>query len=259
MIAIPILNPSKPELSFSPLFGKASHILLIDPDNPTADAQIIENVDHNGKSLAQTIIAAGCSALLTHHLGEQAYDNFKKSTTAVYYIDDIDLSIEQLLKGYQQRQFPLFSAQEVRPPKKRHLGSNCHCNNSKDAIAPPQKLKLAIPVSDNMIADHFGHCEYYTLLEIENGKVTATEQMLAPEGCGCKSNIANLLAEKGITLMLAGNIGDGAFNKITSQNIAVIRGCSGKIDEVVDLFLQNKLCDSKNNCDHSGHEHSCSH
>ncbi len=259
MIAIPISNPTKPELSFSPLFGKASHVLLIDPSDPAAGAKIIENQERNGKALAQQIIAAGCSALLTHHLGEQAYANFQTSATVVYYIADIDLSIDQLLDGYRQNQFPLFSTQDVRPPKKRHLGSNCQCSNHKDPVTSPQKLKLAIPVTDGVVADHFGHCEYYALIEIENGIVKATENITAPEGCGCKSNIANLLAEKGISLMLAGNIGDGAFNKIRSQHIDVIRGCTGELDKLITQFINGEICDSQQNCDHSQHSHSCSH
>jgi predicted Fe-Mo cluster-binding NifX family protein len=35
--------------------------------------------------------------------------------------------------------------------------------------------------------------------------------MKSPEGCGCKSNIAPMLAQMGVNLMLAGNMGMGAL------------------------------------------------
>lgn len=260
MIAIPILKPSDSELYFSPLFGKTSHVLLIDPEFSAGEVQILENLEHNGKSLAQQIIAAGCNALLTHHLGEQAYQSFQNSATKAYYISDIDLSIAELVEGYQQNKFPPFAEEQVRPAKKRHLGKNCTCHGEEIPQATINlNIKIVIPTTRSEVADHFGHCEYYTVVDIVDGVAKNTEIIESPQGCGCKSNIANLLAEKGISLMLAGNIGDGAFNKISQQNIAVIRGCNGKIDDVVSQFLQNQLHDSQNNCDHGGHEHNCSH
>lgn len=260
MIAIPIMIPSESGLSFSPLFGKTSHVLLIDPNKMLGETQILENLERNGKSLSQQIIDAGCTAILTHHLGEQAYHNFQNSTTIAYYIADIDLSLEELLDGYRQNSFPRFEKENVRPAKKRHLGKNCSCHEEEaKPVDSNTTIRIAIPTTNKEIADHFGHCEYYTVIDIVDGIVKNTEQLKSPQGCGCKSGIADTLREIGVQLMLSGNIGDGAFNKISQQNIAVIRGCSGKIDDAVNLFLANQLCDSNKTCDHSGHQYSCSH
>jgi predicted Fe-Mo cluster-binding NifX family protein len=48
----------------------------------------------------------------------------------------------------------------------------------------------------------------------------------APEGCGCKSNLAEVLKSKGVTLLIAGGIGNGAVNKLEENGISVIRNCS---------------------------------
>jgi len=67
---------------------------------------------------------------------------------------------------------------------------------------------IAIPTRDGMVDDHFGHCAYYTIVTInEQNQVLKQERMDSPEGCGCKSNIASVMQEMGITLMLAGNMG----------------------------------------------------
>ena len=64
---------------------------------------------------------------------------------------------------------------------------------------------IAIPTRDGMVDDHFGHCAYYTVVTLdEQNQVVKQERLDSPEGCGCKSNIASVLQEMGITLMLAG-------------------------------------------------------
>ena len=119
--------------------------------------------------------------------------------------------------------------------------------------------KIAVPTRDGRIDDHFGHCDHYTIYTVEEKKVISTETLPSPEGCGCKSNIANELQAMGVTVMLAGNMGDGAKNKLESCNIKVIRGCSGSIDSVVKGYLAGFVLDFGQSCNHhdcpAGHEH----
>ena len=44
------------------------------------------------------------------------------------------------------------------------------------------------------------------------------------------------MQEMGITLMLAGNMGIGAYNKLSTHGITVIRGCHGKVDDVLRSY-----------------------
>ena len=39
--------------------------------------------------------------------------------------------------------------------------------------------------------------------------------------------------------MLAGGIGDGAVNKLASQNIQVVRNCKGDVHQLVEDYLKN--------------------
>jgi predicted Fe-Mo cluster-binding NifX family protein len=110
---------------------------------------------------------------------------------------------------------------------------------------------IAIPTRDGMVDDHFGHCAYYTVVTLdEEGEILKRERLDSPEGCGCKSDIARVMQEMGITLMLAGNMGMGAYNKLTAHGIAVIRGCHGKVDDVLGAYLNGELKDSLEACDH---------
>jgi predicted Fe-Mo cluster-binding NifX family protein len=117
-------------------------------------------------------------------------------------------------------------------------------------------MKIALPSSNNRIDDHFGHCEYFTVMTIdENKHIVAEEIVPSPQGCGCKSNIVQTLKEQGVTMMLAGNIGGGAVNVLTSNGIEVVRGCSGDVKAAVQQWLSGTLADSGTVCHH--HDHEC--
>lgn len=111
-------------------------------------------------------------------------------------------------------------------------------------------IKIAVPTRDNNVDDHFGHCAYYTIFTIEDQQIAASSTLPSPEGCGCKSNIASTLQEQGVRLLLAGNMGDGAKNKLAAHGIEVIRGCSGNVESVVTRYLQGTLSDSGIACLH---------
>lgn len=118
-------------------------------------------------------------------------------------------------------------------------------------------MKIALPTRNNMIDSHFGHCEYFTVLTVEDTTIIKEELVPSPEGCGCKSDIAQTLADLGVSLMLAGNMGDGAVNVLARSGIQVVRGCSGKVREIASAWLSGELVDSGASCHE--HEHSCSH
>lgn len=111
--------------------------------------------------------------------------------------------------------------------------------------------KIAIPTRENVVDDHFGHCEYYTVFTLdEQQTVVSRERLDSPQGCGCKSNIASVMQQMGITLMLAGNMGMGAYEKLTAHGIQVVRGCQGDVEEVLQQYLAGKITDSAESCSH---------
>ncbi|HBX52581.1 MAG: dinitrogenase iron-molybdenum cofactor biosynthesis protein [Bacteroidetes bacterium GWF2_33_38] len=118
-------------------------------------------------------------------------------------------------------------------------------------------MYIAIPTRETVVDDHFGHCEYFTVYNVDNNnQIVSHEIVPSLQGCGCKSNIASVLADKGVTLMLAGNIGQGAINVLANRGIQVVRGCSGNTQKVVEDYLSGSLLDSGKTC--SSHE-GCNH
>lgn len=122
-------------------------------------------------------------------------------------------------------------------------------------------MKIAIPTKNNQVDNHFGHCEYFTVLSVEGDSIIGTEKIDSGNTCGCKSNIANTLKEKGVSVLLAGQMGQGAINKITNLGIQVIGGCKGDIDELALNYVAGKVKDELIVCPPHNHEHGheCNH
>ena len=124
-------------------------------------------------------------------------------------------------------------------------------------------MKIAIPTHGNDVDDHFGHCEKYTIFTVgENQKIEHSESLPSPQGCGCKSNIGSILKQMNVTVLLAGNMGDGALHVLNTHGITVYRGNSGDVRQVAEAFLQGKIVDSEEGChahDNQGEGHQCAH
>lgn len=122
-------------------------------------------------------------------------------------------------------------------------------------------MKIALPSRQDQIDGHFGHCEYFSIFTVDTEKkeILSQETLESPAGCGCKSNIAATLSEMGVTLMLAGNMGEGAVNVLSGSGIKVLRGCAGPVKENVLKWLDGSLVDSGDSCHEHEHGHECHH
>lgn len=117
-------------------------------------------------------------------------------------------------------------------------------------------MKIALPTQKNSIDSHFGHCEKFTVYTVnDNKEITAVEDVPSPSGCGCKTNIAGTLAAMGVTVLLAGNMGEGAVNVLQASGISVVRGCSGDTKQAVLDYLAGKIVDNLIVC--REHESDC--
>jgi predicted Fe-Mo cluster-binding NifX family protein len=127
--------------------------------------------------------------------------------------------------------------------------------------------KIAIPVTENnQLEDHFGQCEFYAVYTItDKNEIIEAQSIESEQGCGCKSNIASVLAENGVSIMLAGGIGAGAINVLNNSGIQVLRGCSGNIEDILKQYTNSEIIDSGESClqhEHhkgDGQDHVCGH
>jgi predicted DNA-binding protein (UPF0251 family)/predicted Fe-Mo cluster-binding NifX family protein len=115
-----------------------------------------------------------------------------------------------------------------------------------------RKMKIAVPARDEMVDEHFGHCDHFMVYSVgENKSIVSEEKVQSPEGCGCKSGVASVLARMGVTHLVAGNMGEGAVHVLNANGIQVVRGASGKARRVAELYASGDLEDSGDVC--AGH------
>lgn len=124
-------------------------------------------------------------------------------------------------------------------------------------------MKIAVPTTQNNVVDsHFGHCEYFTIFTVGDRSIVSSEAVQSPQGCGCKSNIAETLRQMGVSVMLAGNMGQGALYVLNASGIDVYRGCEGDVTALVENFIKGEIADSGLSCSqHERHQagEACSH
>ncbi len=109
--------------------------------------------------------------------------------------------------------------------------------------------KIAIPVIDGVLSQHFGHCAYFELYEVENGNLVSQHTLEAPPHQ--PGLLPKWLAERGATDILAGGMGQRAVAIFNEFNITVHVGVPPKSPEkLIEEYLSGKLQTSENACDH---------
>lgn len=110
-------------------------------------------------------------------------------------------------------------------------------------------IKFAIPTLNERLTAHFGHCEKFAIVDVEDNKVVKDEFITPP--VHQPGVYPRFLAEQGVNIIIAGGMGQRAIDLFTQNNIEVYMGVGdGKPIELVENYLNNKLKTGNNLCDH---------
>ncbi|MBR3397168.1 MAG: FKBP-type peptidyl-prolyl cis-trans isomerase [Lachnospiraceae bacterium] len=116
-------------------------------------------------------------------------------------------------------------------------------------------MRIAVPLENGNVFQHFGHSEQFKIYDAEYGKVVALNIIRAENGG--HGALAALLGDHGVDVLICGGIGEGARNALEEQGIAVFPGITGSADEAVEAYLNGDLEEGGANCDHHSSESSC--
>ncbi len=110
-------------------------------------------------------------------------------------------------------------------------------------------MKIAMPISDGKLTQHFGHSEQFSLIDVEDQSIRSREDLTPP--LHEPGLLPRWLKEKGVTLVIAGGMGQRAHAIFEQAGIEVICGASSQEpDEVVKSYLNGTLETGDNTCDH---------
>jgi len=86
------------------------------------------------------------------------------------------------------------------------------------------KKRIAIPLENGILCSHFGHCQQFAILDTDSNLIT-NESFITPPPHE-PGLLPGWLAEKGVTDVIAGGMGQRAIELFNRQNINVFVGAS---------------------------------
>lgn len=111
------------------------------------------------------------------------------------------------------------------------------------------KKKIAIPLEDGILCSHFGHCQQFAIIDAETNNITG-ETLVTPPPHE-PGLLPGWLAEKGVTDVIAGGMGQRAIDLFKQQNINVFVGAPIKPPkDLANDLLNDTLSAGANYCDH---------
>ncbi|MGD2187402.1 MAG: NifB/NifX family molybdenum-iron cluster-binding protein [Desulfobacterales bacterium] len=110
-------------------------------------------------------------------------------------------------------------------------------------------MKFAIPLANGQLTAHFGHCQEFALIEVEDNQIKNKETLVPPPHE--PGVLPRWLHEMGTNVIIAGGMGGRALDLFAQNDIEVIVGAPSLTpEELVKQYLDNTLMAGANVCDH---------
>jgi len=106
-------------------------------------------------------------------------------------------------------------------------------------------MKICISSTANnleaQLDPRFGRCLYLIIVDSETMHFEAIPNMAAGATGGAGIQAAQTIADKGVRVVITGNVGPKAFGALSAAGIEILTGASGTVREVVEKFKKGEL------------------
>lgn len=112
-------------------------------------------------------------------------------------------------------------------------------------------MKIAIPVANQKLCMHFGHCQNFEIFDVDKeSKLIISKETQEPPAHE-PGVLPAWLAQMNVTCIIAGGMGSRAQNLFSEKNITVVVGAESKpTEKIVEDYLNGCLISGENTCDH---------
>jgi len=112
-------------------------------------------------------------------------------------------------------------------------------------------MKIAIPLAAGKLSLHFGHCEEFALVEVDDQNKNITQTTTAQPPGHQPGVLPRWLHEQGATVIIAGGMGLRAQQLFAENNINVVLGAAAASPEqLANAYIKGDLQTGDNICDH---------
>ena len=106
-------------------------------------------------------------------------------------------------------------------------------------------MKVAVSATgaalDAAVDPRFGRCSTFVLVETDDMSYEAVDNTGSAMAGGAGIRAAELLARKGVRLVLTGNCGPNAHQTLKAAGIDVVLGCGGSVAETIERYKLGRL------------------
>ena len=106
-------------------------------------------------------------------------------------------------------------------------------------------MKIAIsaagPNLEDMVDPRLGRCQYLIIVNPETMEFESIQNSNTGVMHGAGIQTAQMIANKGATVVLTGNCGPNAFQTLSAAGIQVITGVSGQVKEAVEKYKKGEF------------------
>ncbi|MDD3267867.1 MAG: NifB/NifX family molybdenum-iron cluster-binding protein [Syntrophomonadaceae bacterium] len=113
-------------------------------------------------------------------------------------------------------------------------------------------MLVAVAQENEMVCQHFGHCECFALYDTDNHNLSQVNNPGHEPGF-----LPGFLGQMGVKLIIAGGMGGRAQDLFAGQGIEVIVGVNGSVKNALDRYLKGELKSSGSVCSEHQHAGDC--
>lgn len=111
--------------------------------------------------------------------------------------------------------------------------------------------RIAIPLAEEKLAQHFGHCEKFVLFDVDEEKKEIVNTTTVSPPAHQPGILPPWLAERGVNMIITGGMGSRAKSLFDAHRIKVVTGAaSDEPTTIVNQYLEGTLVTGENICDH---------
>ena len=94
---------------------------------------------------------------------------------------------------------------------------------------------------DAEVDPRFGRCQHFIIVDPETMEFEAIENNSAMAAGGAGISTGQMIAGKGVEVVLTGNCGPNAYRVLSAAGLKVITGVSGKVRDAIQAYKSGKF------------------